>query len=97
MLLGDKSELITAGWTSRELRRILHSLVGLNIVAVDVVELAPAYDTNGEWRLSFVQPLITVAEISAIAAADMVYDFMTLLALGVDKPAGSGARQVDEL
>ncbi|KAK4684942.1 agmatinase, partial [Tremellales sp. Uapishka_1] len=59
----------SGGWTSRELRRILHSLVGLNVVAFDVVELSPSYDTN--------------AEISAIAAADMVYDFLSILALGV--------------
>ncbi|KIR57144.1 agmatinase [Cryptococcus gattii Ru294] len=60
----------SGGWTSRELRRILHSLCGLNIVALDIVELSPAYDTN--------------AEISAIAAADMVYDFLSILALGVE-------------
>lgn len=47
----------SGGWSSRELRRVLHTLVGLNIVAMDIVELSPAYDTNGE--------------ISAIAAADM--------------------------
>ena len=40
---------------------------------MDVVELSPAYDTNGE--------------ISAIAAADVVYDFLSLLTLGVDAPA----------
>lgn len=34
------------------------------------MELSPAYDTN--------------AEISAIAAADMVYDFLSILALGVE-------------
>jgi arginase family enzyme len=35
------------GWTSREVRRVLYGLKGLNIVGFDVVELAPAYDTNG--------------------------------------------------
>jgi agmatinase len=38
----------SGGWTSRELRRIIYALKGLNVVAFDVVELAPAYDTNGE-------------------------------------------------
>jgi arginase family enzyme len=38
----------SGGWTSRELRRILYSLIGLNVVAFDIVELSPAYDTNGE-------------------------------------------------
>ena len=39
------------GWTSRELRRILYSLVGLNIVAMDIVELSPAYDSNGTYSV----------------------------------------------
>jgi hypothetical protein len=38
----------SGGWTSRELRRIIQSLQGLNIVAFDIVELSPAYDTNGQ-------------------------------------------------
>lgn len=38
----------SGGWTSRELRRIIQSLQGLNVVAFDIVELSPAYDTNGE-------------------------------------------------
>jgi hypothetical protein len=37
----------SGGWTSRELRRIIQSLHGLNVVAFDIVELSPAYDTNG--------------------------------------------------
>ncbi|KAJ9111114.1 hypothetical protein QFC19_001313 [Naganishia cerealis] len=60
----------SGGWTSRELRRIIQSLQGLNVVAFDIVELSPAYDTN--------------AEISAIAAADCAYDFLCLYALGTD-------------
>jgi hypothetical protein len=38
----------SGGWTSRELRRIIQSLQGLNVVAFDIVELSPAYDTNGK-------------------------------------------------
>jgi hypothetical protein len=30
--------------------------------------------------------IVGVAEISAIAAADMVYDFLSILGLGVDSP-----------
>ncbi|WVQ80704.1 agmatinase [Cryptococcus sp. DSM 104549] len=74
----------SGGWTSRELRRVLHSLVGLNVVAFDIVELSPAYDTQGE--------------ISAIAAADMVYDFLSILALGVsDGKKEVSGRPSDEL
>lgn len=80
----------SGGWTTRELRWILYNLMGLNIVACDVVELSPAYDTN--------------AEISAIAAADIVYDFLAMLAIGVkgqdassaSAPA-SGGHTADEL
>lgn len=52
------------------------------------MELSPAYDTNGGWTgfLKFQHLLnpIMLAEISAIAAADMVYDFLSILALGVE-------------
>jgi hypothetical protein len=38
------------------------------------------------------------AEISAIAAADMVFDFLAILALGVDTESGKLAgRTLDEL
>ncbi|KAL5636651.1 hypothetical protein ACGC1H_000567 [Rhizoctonia solani] len=35
------------GWTTREVKRVLRGLTGLNVVGADVVEVAPAYDTNG--------------------------------------------------
>lgn len=35
------------GWTSRELIKILRGISHINIVGADVVEVAPAYDTNG--------------------------------------------------
>ncbi|KAF9015732.1 arginase family-domain-containing protein [Cyathus striatus] len=44
------------GWTTRELKRIIRGLAGLNFVGADVVEVAPAYDN---------------AEITGIAAADI--------------------------
>ncbi|KAF4604544.1 hypothetical protein EYR40_003318 [Pleurotus pulmonarius] len=52
------------GWTTREVKRILRGLSGLNFVGADVVEVAPAYDH---------------ADITSIAAADIVYDFFTML------------------
>jgi agmatinase len=50
------------GWTTREVRRVLYGLKGLNIVGFDIVELAPAYDTNGmspfalPWKVADEQP-----------------------------------------
>ncbi|TCD68086.1 hypothetical protein EIP91_011539 [Steccherinum ochraceum] len=51
------------GWTTRELKRILRGLAGLNFVGADVVEVAPAYDN---------------AEITGIAAADLVHDLLSM-------------------
>ena len=47
----------TGGWSTRELRTILRGLDGLHIVSADIVEVAPAYDTN--------------AELTTMAAADV--------------------------
>ncbi|KAJ7066639.1 arginase family-domain-containing protein [Mycena amicta] len=54
------------GWTVREVKRILRGLSGLNFVGADIVEVAPAYDS---------------ADITGIAAADIVYDFLVMLQL----------------
>ncbi|CAE6363124.1 unnamed protein product [Rhizoctonia solani] len=35
------------GWTTREVKRILRGLAGMNVIGADLVEVAPAYDTNG--------------------------------------------------
>ncbi|TEB38643.1 Arginase/deacetylase [Coprinellus micaceus] len=58
------------GWTTRELKRIIRGLVGLNLVGADIVEVAPAYDH---------------ADITGIAAADLVHDFLSLLT--VEEPS----------
>ncbi|KAI4739945.1 Arginase/deacetylase [Aureobasidium sp. EXF-12298] len=55
----------TGGWTTRELRTIVRGLEGIHIVAADVVEVAPAYDTN--------------AELTTMAAADVLYEVMSLM------------------
>jgi agmatinase len=47
----------TGGWSTRELRTIIRGLDGLHIVSADIVEVAPAYDTN--------------AELTTMAAADV--------------------------
>lgn len=47
------------------MKRIIRGFVGLNIVGVDIVEVAPAYDTN--------------AEITSILAADLVHEFFSVM------------------
>ncbi|KAF7337729.1 Arginase/deacetylase [Mycena sanguinolenta] len=63
------------GWTTRELKRIIRGLAGLNFVGADLVEVAPAYD---------------VAEVTAIAAADLVHDFLSMFLS--DEPPNSRPR-----
>ena len=53
------------GLTSRELLELIRGFVGTNLVGADVVEVSPAYDH---------------AEITAIAAANLVYEFVSVLA-----------------
>ncbi|TDL28341.1 Arginase/deacetylase [Rickenella mellea] len=57
------------GWTTREVKRILRGLAGLNFVGADVVEVAPAYDH---------------AEVTSIVAADIIHDLLSLM-LSVDR------------
>lgn len=52
------------GWSTRELLRILRGIEGLDVVGVDVVEVAPAYD----W-----------AENTALAAAHVVFEVLSSL------------------
>lgn len=54
-----------AGITSRELVGIIRGLQGLNLVAADVVEVAPAYDH---------------AEITSLAAATIAFEMVNLVA-----------------
>ncbi|KAI0771106.1 agmatinase [Trametes elegans] len=56
----------TGGWSTRELRTILRGLDGLHIVSADIVEVAPAYDTN--------------AELTTMAAADVLYEVISVMA-----------------
>ncbi|KID98767.1 agmatinase, partial [Metarhizium majus ARSEF 297] len=55
----------TGGWSTRELRTILRGLENLNLIAADIVEVAPAYDTN--------------AEHTTMAAADVLYEVMSIM------------------
>jgi agmatinase len=54
------------GFTSAEAIDSIRGLKGLNFVGVDVVEVLPGYD---------------VAEITALLAANIVYEFLSLIAL----------------
>lgn len=56
-----------AGLTSREIVDLVRGLRGQDIVGFDVVEVAPAYDS---------------AEITALLAANLVYEFLLVLAEG---------------
>lgn len=53
------------GLTTRELHMILHGLADLNIIGADVVEVSPSYDH---------------AELTALAAAGVVYELTAMLA-----------------
>ncbi|ROT37678.1 Arginase/deacetylase [Sodiomyces alkalinus F11] len=55
----------TGGWSTRELRTILRGLEDVNLIGADIVEVAPAYDTN--------------AEHTTMAAADALYEIMSIM------------------
>lgn len=55
------------GLTSRELVGILRLLTGLNLVGADLVEVSPAYDH---------------AEITSIAAANLIYEILGVMVAG---------------
>ena len=59
------------GLASWQAQSILRRLGGLHFTGMDVVEVAPAYD---------------VAEITALAAATMVWEYLALLAARTDSP-----------
>eukprot|EP00005_Dracoamoeba_jomungandri_P000123 CAMPEP_0174254164 /NCGR_PEP_ID=MMETSP0439-20130205/3509_1 /TAXON_ID=0 /ORGANISM="Stereomyxa ramosa, Strain Chinc5" /LENGTH=329 /DNA_ID=CAMNT_0015335605 /DNA_START=11 /DNA_END=1000 /DNA_ORIENTATION=- len=54
------------GMTSRELQQLVRGLKGMNIVSCDVVEVSPSYDH---------------AELTSLAAAALIYELLSLIAL----------------
>ena len=54
------------GFSTAQMLYLLRGLTGLNLVAADVVEVIPAYD---------------VAQITALAAAQVVFECLALLAV----------------
>jgi agmatinase len=70
------------GLTSRELQMILRGFGDLNLIGADVVEVAPAYDH---------------AELTTVAAANMVYELLGLMALTHGKTArDTGTTRIDD-
>jgi agmatinase len=63
-----------AGLTSREIVQLVRGLRGLEICGFDMVEVAPPFDS---------------AEITALLAANLVYEFLELIAAG--RPPGGAA------
>jgi len=68
------------GLTSRELQMILRGFTDLNLVGGDVVEVAPAYDH---------------AELTTIAAANVVYELLGLMALDTTGGRRTGTAGAD--
>lgn len=57
---------VVGGPTTRQARRLLHGLVGLDVVGGDVVEVSPPYDHAG---------------ITALAGATLAFDLLNLISL----------------
>ncbi|KAG0651100.1 Agmatine ureohydrolase 2 [Hyphodiscus hymeniophilus] len=72
----------SGGWTTRELKRYIKGLEGLNLVGADVVEVSPPYDT--------------VAETTSIAAADLIIDILAAMVKNKEG-LPKAARAKDEL
>lgn len=58
------------GFTSYQILQLVRGLKGLNLVGFDLVEVSPPYDSQGE--------------ITAILASNLVFEFLSLLALAKD-------------
>ncbi|KAF9444469.1 Arginase/deacetylase, partial [Macrolepiota fuliginosa MF-IS2] len=67
------------GWTTREVKRLIRGLAGLNIVGADVVEVSPSYDH---------------ADITGIAAADLVYDILNTMQMDAPPPLRAGSLDI---
>lgn len=72
----------SGGWTTRELKRYIKGLEGLNLVGADVVEVSPPYDS--------------VAETTSVAAADLIIDILAAM-VKKKAPTFKGEKSKDEL
>jgi agmatinase len=57
---------VVGGPTTRQARRLLHGLAGLDVVGADIVEVSPPYDHAG---------------ITALAGATLAFDLLNLISL----------------
>ena len=75
----------SGGWTTREVKRFIKGLEGVRLVGADVVEVSPPYDTS--------------AEVTSIAASDLLVDILALMVKdSIGKTAGQGKQSIkDEL
>ncbi|KAL3457281.1 arginase family-domain-containing protein [Aspergillus heterothallicus] len=74
----------SGGWTTRELKRYIKGLEGLNLVGADVVEVSPPYDST--------------AETTSVAAADLIIDILAAMTKNKKGlPASGSAAVKDEL
>jgi agmatinase len=72
----------SGGWTTRELKRFIKGLEGILLVGADVVEVSPPYDTQ--------------AEITSIAATDVLINMLALMVKDRRELVGGGKAK-DEL
>jgi agmatinase len=71
----------SGGWTTRELKCFIRGLEGIRLVGADVVEVSPPYDT--------------VAEVTSIAATDLLIGIIALMVKNLRVPEAGLVR--DEL
>lgn len=74
----------SGGWTTREVKRFIRGLEGVRLVGADVVEVSPPYDT--------------AAEVTSVAASDLLVDILALMvkdSVGMTK-AGNGQKKKNE-
>lgn len=81
----------TGGWSTRELRTIIRGLEGLLIVGADIVEVrfrhflrvVVFFDRSHFffWHRQVATPYDSQAEITALAAADVLFEVMGLMVL----------------
>ena len=62
------------GFTSHQMLRLVRGLAGRNVIGADIVEVSPAYDP---------------AQITAILAANLAFELLSLMALSTNRPASS--------
>jgi len=73
----------SGGWTTRELKRYIKGLEGLNLVGADVVEVSPPYDS--------------VAETTSVAAADLIIDILAAMVKNTEGLPKKSTEVKDEL